>query len=79
MADDPIDVWATLRAIGIFPTLDLTSAQVRALSPDDEAMLRGLGASDRMLAAVRDQAREPDRCFRLDFERQAVRVVDPPG
>jgi hypothetical protein len=70
--------WVALRVIGLMPVLFLSSDEVHGLTPMDLSMLQGdLGASDGMLDHLRELARTPGLCLRCDFDRQAVRIVDP--
>ncbi len=58
--------------IDLYVLLDITSAEVATLTADEAEALRELGATDAMLAQLRELAQTPDRHFALDFARQAV-------
>jgi hypothetical protein len=73
-----VNLYVFLTALGVFPVLVLSSDEVNSLTADDLTMLRDdLGATDAMLDQLRDLASAPGRALRCDFDRQAVREVDP--
>lgn len=63
----------------VVPTVYLTSAEVRALSADDDALLGELGASAAMLAQLRVCARVDGRRMRLDFDAKSVTIEGAAG
>lgn len=64
------------RTLGISVLLSVTAAEAQALSDDDVAALRELGATASLLTSLRAQAQgaPPERIFSLDFEQQAVTI-----
>lgn len=66
---------AALYDLGIFPTLTLTSAQVRAFTEADLEELRELGTTDAMFGRLERLAREPGARFVLDFEHETVTLL----
>jgi hypothetical protein len=64
-----------LYAIGVIPTLDLSSEEVNALTAEDLVLLRECGAGEPLLDRLRTLAQEPGRALRLDFETQTVSLT----
>ena len=58
--------------LGIFPTMTLTSAQVRAFTDADREDLRDLWATDEMIGHLEALARESESRFLLDFAAQTI-------
>ena len=64
---------------GDFPTLTVTSERVRAQTAAEWAELRDdLGAGPALLAELEALAAVPGRRLRIDFERQAVTILEAP-
>lgn len=62
--------------MGIYPGLVLTSAQVLALTDEDEREIReDFGAEPPMLQEVRALAAVPGRLLRLRFDTQTVEII----
>ena len=71
------NAYVLLYAAGILPTLDLSSDEVNTLTAEDVALLRELGAGEPLLERLRELARTPGRCLRIDFAQQEVTMVHP--
>jgi len=71
------NAFVVLYAIGVLPTLYLTSEEANTLTADDVELLREIGAGEAIFDQLRELAREPGRRLRLDFEQQTVAIEDP--